>query len=636
MSEVIEAEVADSGAASQVDEDASFTEKAEARSRGVIVKADGRICIGRVGAPQQHEATSEQFHFWVPPDALVEKTQLVVCETEIAGQQFTFHAIIDEVSRQSGRKSMGNEFDESDGDLTYIPPFESAGYTYASASILRTVPPVLIPPRERSEVLLAGAAEARIAYSADEIERPLVGGLIKNGGDQTAGPGVIDLDYLLGRNGGHMNVNGSAGRGTKSSYLLFINRLLLDEARRQERELPSAKDRPRIVPIILNVKNFDLFYIDRWSTGYQPAAHLPDWQAVGVQQPTPFRNVSFIAPQQPGNSLAVPTGREGVEPYSWSLRDIIKRNLFTYLFAETDANDANFGALALDIENMLTSERITNDGAIIRDLRDGLSATFGELLDWVEAQTVGSEEAPARRNHHMSTWRKFYRRLLKLIYEGRGILRRDDRDGRPLDLVRADTSDPTVIDLSALAGTPELQRFVVATIFRQLKEARTGANRVTGLTYLVTLDELNRFAPRGARDPITQLIETIAAEMRSQGIILLGAQQHASRVSERVVESAAIQVLGRTGAIELNSPAWRGLSKSAQSKAMRLPPDEKLVIQDNFREPMHVRVPFPVWAMNPSEARRNPPDGVSNDGAMNNGDTGRQSVTDFSDSIDDD
>jgi hypothetical protein len=33
-----------------------------------------------------------------------------------------------------------------------------------------------------------------------------------------------------------------------------------------------------------------------------------------------------------------------------------------------------------------------------------------------------------------------------------------------------------------------------------------------------------------------------------------------------------------------------------------LPPEEKLVIQDNFREPMHIRVPFPVWAMNPKEA----------------------------------
>src|SRR5690606_18143314 len=131
-----------------------------------------------------------------------------------------------------------------------------------------------------------------------------------------------------------------------------------------------------------------------------------------------------------------------------------------------------------------------------------------------------------------------------------GVLRRDDRNGAPLNLVRTDTSDPIVVDLSALARFPELQRFVVATILRQLVEARTGANAVRGLVYLVTIDELNRFAPRGANDPITQLIEMVAAEMRSQGIILLGAQQQASKVSEKVIENAAIRVLGRTGSLE--------------------------------------------------------------------------------------
>jgi hypothetical protein len=30
--------------------------------------------------------------------------------------------------------------------------------------------------------------------------------------------------------------------------------------------------------------------------------------------------------------------------------------------------------------------------------------------------------------------------------------------------------------------------------------------------------------------------------------------------------------------------------------------NEKLIVQDNFREPMHIRVPFPAWAMNPREA----------------------------------
>ena len=607
-------------------------EQSQNRSRGPVTRPDGRVCVGRVGAPPQHEATSERFYFWVPPDALVEKTQLVTCESEIAGRQFVFHAIVDEVSRQSGKKSMGSEVDEADGDLTYIPPFESAGFTYASATILRTVPPVFIPPRERNEVLLAGPDEASIAYSADEITNALTVGLMKNGGDQTAGPGVIDLDYLLGKNGGHMNVNGSAGRGTKSSFLMFVNWMLLREARRQECARPSAETRLRIVPIIFNVKNFDLFYIDRWSRLYDQANHLPDWQAIGVEQPSPFANASFYAPQQPGNSLSVATGRTaGVTPYSWSLADIIREGLFPYLFAETDANDANFGALVLDIESYLTSEQVSREGVITRTLRPGRiqPATFQGLLDWVEALTSGALNGNPLPNHHDGTWRKLHRRLIKIMHEGRGILRRDDEDGHPLDLVRADTNDPLVVDLSALAGVPELQRFVVATILRKLKEARTGTNRVSGLVYVLTLDELNRFAPRGARDPITQLIETIAAEMRSQGIILLGAQQHASRVSERVVESAGIQVLGRTGTIELNSSVWKGLSKSAQRKAVCLPPEEKLIIQDNFREPMHVRVPFPVWAMNPSEVRHDAPDWLGAAGDEN-------SVTDFSEIIDED
>jgi uncharacterized protein len=107
---------------------------------------------------------------------------------------------------------------------------------------------------------------------------------------------------------------------------------------------------------------------------------------------------------------------------------------------------------------------------------------------------------------------------------------------------------------------------------------------------------------RGARDPITQLIEMVAAEMRSQGIILLGAQQQASKVSEKVIENSAIQALGKTGSLELGTPVWRFLSDSARRKAEGLPLDEKLVIQDNFREPMHLKVPFPVWAMNPHEA----------------------------------
>ncbi|MCU0729785.1 MAG: hypothetical protein MUF41_06780, partial [Sphingopyxis sp.] len=133
-----------------------------------------------------------------------------------------------------------------------------------------------------------------------------------------------------------------------------------------------------------------------------------------------------------------------------------------------------------------------------------------------------------------------------------------------------------------------MQRFVVATVFQQLIESKQSSAQQSGLIYLVMLDELNRFAPRGSRDPITRLIERVAAEMRSQGVILLGAQQQASKVSERVIENSSIRVLGHSGSDELSHTTWRFLSDSAKSKAMMLRPEEKLISQAGFREPLLV------------------------------------------------
>lgn len=559
-----------------------------------------KTCIGRVGAPPQKEATSTAFFFWVPDDKIVEKTQIITCESTLAGEIYSFHGIVDEVYRQSHARTMRGERDEADGEVDCIPPFQNDGFTYAAASILRSQ--VFAPPQERSRVYLANEQDARIAYGVEDIDKDarLEIGLIKNGVNTVIGRGAIDLDYLLGTNGGHMNVNGSAGRGTKSSFLLYMIQLLLNKASKEQKERPSSDDRLRIVPIILNVKGLDLFYIDRKNSRYNVEEHLADWEALGITDPQPFQNVTFYAPQIPDGDIAVSTGRgDEVNPYSWSLSDIISRNLFSYLFAEVDATDANFGSLVLDIEAWLTKKRKSEPDEDSLRGDQGVPQTFQALLDWVDGQSSAKEEK--WRNHHSSTWKKLYRRLLKLTLECKGVLRIDDPQGNPLEVARSDTSGPLVVDLSTLAGKPEIQRFVVAAIFQQLKEARTGMNAFKGLKYLITLDELNRFAPRGASDAISRLIETVAAEMRSQGIILLGAQQQASKVSEKVIENSALRVLGRTGTLELDATAWKFLSASAKSKATVLLLNEKLIIQDNFREPMHVRVPFPVWAMNPSE-----------------------------------
>ncbi len=78
-------------------------------------------------------------------------------------------------------------------------------------------------------------------------------------------------------------------------------------------------------------------------------------------------------------------------------------------------------------------------------------------------------------------------------------------------------------------------------------------------------------------------------------------------------------MLGRSGSLELSHPVWRALSPSARSKATALPIDEKLILQDSFRAPMHVRVPFPPWAMRREEAQLvDPPSGHGGPGENEN------------------
>lgn len=573
-----------------------------------------RPVLGKVASPPNKEATSDEFYFWVGDDVVVEKTQIVEVTCRLGQEPVTFYGLVTEVFRQGRRRSFSDARDEFDGDVAFEPPFTYPGVTFASATILRAEPSVLAPPMEGADVVLGGHRAARAAYAMDEIEegRSLGLGLVKNGGRAIAGPGCIDLDYLLGENGGHLNVNGVAGRGTKSSFLLHVIFMILRMALRFRIESPSSQDRLKIVPIILNVKNFDLFFIDRRSKRYHPEKYADAWNALGVDDPAPFSDATFLAPQMRGSANPMPTGRPGVTPYSWSLASVIEQGLFPYLFSEEDAQDDNFGGVVADIENRLTSEKMSPTGSrrVLND-QDGSVRTFGELVDWVD-RLIDDASRPLGR-HAPATLRKFQRRLHKLVYEADGVLRRNDPMGRPLDVRSDETRGPLVIDVSSLASTPSMQRFVVAAIFRQLVEARTGGNVVPGLRYLVMLDELNRFAPRGQRDPITRLIETVAAEMRSQGIILLGAQQQASLVSTRVFENAGIKALGRSGSMEMGREAWRFLGDAARRKAAALDQSEKLLIQDNFREPMLVRIPMPPWALNPHEAVSVPLAGLPRD-----------------------
>ena len=74
--------------------EASGRRDGSGETAGVGEAAAGLRSIGRVGAPPDAEATSERFHFWVPEDRLVEKTQLVHVESPTGGEKVHFYGLV--------------------------------------------------------------------------------------------------------------------------------------------------------------------------------------------------------------------------------------------------------------------------------------------------------------------------------------------------------------------------------------------------------------------------------------------------------------------------------------------------------------------------------------------------------------
>lgn len=571
--------------------------------------------IGKVASPLRNESTSILFHFWVPPDVLVERTQLVRTESTIGPHALCFYGIVDEVYRRSRKRGMDEEYDTFDGDLNYEPPFGPEGVTFAAATILRTEPSVYTPPREQSPVYLGSAEDAGVAYNYGEmlddelhVDWGLPIGVLRNGASRTLGVAKIDLRSLNGDRAGHLNVTGQAGAGTKSSLLTEVVRALLDFAVAWDNGDPH---RPpfSVRPIIFNVKGRDLMYID-FPNRYLKPEHMAIYQEMGMT-PQPFNGATFYAPCQPaGDNRATPQVIRPVGPerqtrvYDWTLADVIRLGLWPYLFSdETQANE-NMMAQAEDILDRI-AQPCTPDAMYPAGMRlrqgQNTPQSFSELRDWLH-NALGTSTHPLRQNsiHAFATLRAVVRRFSVVFSrEGREIFDQGLGNGRPLNVVGPGTCDPLVIDIATLP--PELRRFVVAAVLDQVKNRQMGDDRIAGQVYFLVLDELGIYAPRGARDPITRLFEFVAAQLRSQGIIILGAQQQASRVSETVFGNAEFKILGATSPVELESSAWSRLLTPAQkAQAVGLRPDSKMVLTD--RGWMNIVTPFPAWAMKQSEA----------------------------------
>jgi DNA helicase HerA-like ATPase len=556
--------------------------------------------VGRV-VGSRHTSTRD-FRVIVDDDHYLQLDDLVVVETEVPGRgTVSTYGVVTE----SEAIFEGAAYESDTVRIAAEGSMPGAKVRSAEVAVTRVDPEVWVAPDPGGAVVRAsGEARSKALYT-DEMGRPLPIGLGRDGE-----PVFVDLDFFDGRKGGHMSISGISGVATKTSFALFFLRMLTASPE----VVGEAAANLRIV--VFNVKGEDLLWLDKPNREFTEEAAAA-WRSLGVD-PRPFPSVSLWAPpRRRSGDVVVPdvAGRQDVDVFAWTVREFVDEGLLRFLF--TDASDLRnqVSFVAERVEGQLRRYAVDvagRPGAIVlRDPAEGrhrpgevvvpnpgervvddlasLAEVIAEFVDpefdepdtrWTGRVQAGTAAAFMRRMHAAVL------RLGHLVRAG---------ESRRIDRSRAQV---TVVGIQSLHE--HAQRFVVGALLAEAFAEKEQTGRRLPLS-VVVLDELNKYAPREGSSPIKDMLVDIAQRGRSLGVLLVGAQQTASRVAPEVLENAAVRVAGRLDAAEAERGEYGWMLPSTRARARLLKPGTMVVSQPAIPVPLVVDFPFPPWATRKEE-----------------------------------
>jgi DNA helicase HerA-like ATPase len=525
--------------------------------------------------------------FWVgvAPDSYLQLDDAVIVDTTVPGRgSVRIAGIVQDVrARHEGAQFDSDVFLVDEGVL----PVDTA--VAAEVVATRFEPEIFVPPMPGLPALRARGKDRDEAMYFDQMERRVVAGLTRDGE-----PVFLDLDFLDGSRGAHVNISGVSGVATKTTYALFLLYALFHSP-------VLGSYRANTKAIVFNVKGEDLMWLDT------PNARLSeedreDYRRIGLE-PGAFESVGLWAPVRPdagGNALPQVEGRAtGVAAYYWTVREFVRERYLRFLFAEADDERSQIADLVARVESFLDREceddpehdaTVVHGGYPVHD--------FEGLCELIRSQ-VEDEGSAWRGRLSDATVAAFVRRLDAARYRmGHLIWGREAEDPRA-HRIDWEANQVTVVDIHNLHD--RAKRFVTGVVIKRLFEHKERMGRREPLTFLV-LDELNRYAPRDGWSPIKEVLLDVAERGRSLGMILIGAEQTASEVERRVIANSAFRVVGRLDTAEAQRGEYGFLPAVTRSRASILKPGSMILQQPHIPIPIQVRFPFPSWATRADEA----------------------------------
>ncbi len=540
--------------------------------------------VGRVIGTE--DATPLEFWVAVAPDRFLQLDDVVALERELpGGETVRIFGVVGQVrARHEGARFDSDVFLVADGIL----PAEVAEAAQVQAT--RFEPEIFVPPVPGSPVRKAEGDERSTALFFDQMEQRLPAGLSRN--DE---PLFLNLEFLDGTRGAHVNISGVSGVATKTTYATFLLYSLFNSGALGA-EAMNAKS------LIFNVKGEDLLFLDH------PNVRLDDAQRERYQRlgltPGAFGSVAVYAPPRRGAASGAPdvaSRSEGVTSFFWSLHEFCTSELLPFLFADAEDDRQQYTMVVHQVMTRLKEAGDLGDGGV---RLDGQSVrSFRQLVEIIVARLEDEETRAdwAGRAVGAGTVNAFIRRLMSSVRHVEHLIRGDlaNPERHRVQLAK----QVTVVDLHNL--NDRAKRFVVGVVLRRAFDDKERTGQPKPLTFVV-LDELNKYAPREGSSPIKEILLDVAERGRSLGIILIGAQQTASEVERRVIANSAIRVVGRLDSAEAGRDEYGFLPTVQRQRATILKPGTMLVSQPELPIPLVAQFPFPSWATRPSEAGANP------------------------------
>ncbi len=451
----------------------------------------------------------------------------------------------------------------------------------------RFEPEVFVPPLPGQEVRRAKGADREQALFFDGMDetKRLAAGLSRD-----EEPVYLNLEFLDGTRGAHVNISGISGVATKTTYASFLLYSLFHS------KILGA-DALNTKALIYNVKGEDLLFLDHRNARLSERDRRK-YEKLGLS-PDAFRSVELWAPPRRGDRNAAPdvaTRPTGVRSYFWSLTEFCREGLLPFLFTDAEDDQKQYTLVVANVAARLKDAELLGEGGVRVEGRE--VRTFLELARLI-AEHVDDESTRrlwAGPAIGQGTVNAFVRRLHGAVSHIEHLVRGDIPRAEAHKIRRE--AQVTVVDLHNLSD--RAKRFVVGVTLRRAFEEKERSGQPRPLLFVV-LDELNKYAPRDGGSPIKETLLDVAERGRSLGIILIGAEQTASEVERRIIANSAIRVVGRLDTAEASRDEYGFLPAIHRQRATIVKPGTMILSQPELPIPLVTQFPFPSWATRRSE-----------------------------------